>query len=98
MRASLPDLRTNCKRSNEDRETYLVPPDIAREVPNEVIAFQLYTAINRQGVVFPWPTKLPNPDGRQLESHRSAIEAAEFAMRRGYASAPTWSLARMKCL
>jgi hypothetical protein len=42
----------------------------------------LYTAINRQGVVFLWPVKLPGPDGKHNEWHRSAAEAAGRAMDR----------------
>jgi hypothetical protein len=41
---------------------------------------QLFTAVNRQGVVFLWPVKLPTPDGRANEWHRSAAAAAELAM------------------
>ena len=40
----------------------------------------LYTAINRQGVVFLWPVRLPGPDGKVNEWWRSAGEAAELAM------------------
>ena len=36
----------------------------------------VYTAINRQGVVFLWPVRLPDADGKQMEWHRSAHEAA----------------------
>jgi hypothetical protein len=64
----------------EDRELFLVPPPIARELPGEFFPVTLYTAINRQGVVFLWPVRLPGPDGKQLEWHRSAAEAAELAM------------------
>jgi hypothetical protein len=64
----------------DDRETYLVLPHIARELPGEFVSVVLYTAINRQDVVFLWPVKLPGPDGKQLEWHRSAAEAAELAM------------------
>jgi hypothetical protein len=39
----------------------------------------IYTAINRQGVVFLWPVPLPTPDGRVLEWHRSQAEAASLA-------------------
>ena len=66
----------------EDREIYLVPPSIARELPGEFVMATVYTAINRQGVVFLWPVRLPAPDGRILEWHRSAAEAAELAMQR----------------
>ena len=42
----------------------------------------LFLAINRQGVLFLWPVKLPGPDGKHNEWHRSAAEAADVAMRR----------------
>ena len=66
----------------DDRETYLVPPSIARDLPGEFVMANLYTAINRQGVVQLWPVRLPAADGRVLEWHRSAAEAAELAMRK----------------
>jgi hypothetical protein len=66
----------------DDRETYLLTPDIARQLPGEFVMATLYTAINRQGVVHFWPVKLPPPDGRIVEWHRSAAEAAELAMRK----------------
>ena len=40
----------------------------------------LYLAINRQGVPSVWPVKLPGPDGKHNEWHRSAAEGAERAM------------------
>ena len=66
----------------DDRETYLVSPELARELPGECVLATIYTAINRQGVTFLWPVRLPMPDGRVLEWHRSMAEAAGFAMRR----------------
>ena len=66
----------------DDREIYLLPPPIARELPGEFKTAVLHTAINRQGVVHLWPVWLPTPDGRISEWHRSAAEAAELAMRR----------------
>jgi hypothetical protein len=66
----------------EDREIYLLRPEIARELPGEFVLATLYTAINRQGVMFLWPIKLPGPDGKVLEWHRSAAEAAELALQR----------------
>jgi hypothetical protein len=66
----------------DDRETYLLTPAIARALPGEFTMVILYTAINRQGVLHLWPVKLPTPDGRVLEWHRSAAEAAELAMRK----------------
>ena len=66
----------------DDRETYLVSPSIARDLPGEFVMATVYTAINRQGVVQLWPVRLPAADGRVLEWHRSAAEAAELAMRK----------------
>jgi hypothetical protein len=66
----------------EDREIYLVPLAVARELPGEFVMATVYTAINRQGVVHLWPVRLPATDGRILEWHRSAAEAAELAMLR----------------
>ena len=66
----------------DDREIFLVLPHIARELPGEFVMVVLFTAINRQGVVHLWPVKLPSPDGRANEWHRSAMEAAELAMKR----------------
>jgi hypothetical protein len=66
----------------EDRETYLITPAIAQQLPDEFAAATLLTAVNRQGVLFIWPLKLPGSDGKQSDWHRSATEAAEIAMTR----------------
>ena len=59
----------------EDRETYLVRPDIAQQLPGEFNVVTLHTTINRQGVLHLWPVKHPGPDGKHNEWHRSAAEA-----------------------
>jgi hypothetical protein len=64
----------------EDREVYLVTPQMAMQLPGEFKPAALFTSINRQGVVFLWPVKLPGPDGRHNEWHRSEAEGAELAM------------------
>jgi hypothetical protein len=66
----------------DERERYLIMPDIATAFPTEFVTEMLYTAINRQRVVFLWPVRLPAPDGRVNEWHRAAQEAAERAMER----------------
>lgn len=66
----------------DDREIYLLPPPIARDLPGEFVMVNLFTAVNRQGVVHLWPVRLPAPDGRTNEWQRSAEEAAELAMKR----------------
>jgi hypothetical protein len=64
----------------EEREIYILTPPIANELPGEFAPATLFTTINRQGVLFLWPVKLPGPDGKENEWHRSAREAAEKAM------------------
>jgi hypothetical protein len=63
----------------DDRERYLIMPDIAAAFPAEIVTEMLYTTINRQRVVSLWPVRLPAADGRINEWHRSAQEAAERA-------------------
>lgn len=65
----------------DDREFYLLPPPVAKQLPGEYVTVMLYLAINRQGVLFLWPVKLPGIDGKVLEWHRSAADAAEHAMK-----------------
>lgn len=65
----------------DDREVYLVLPHVAHQLPGECSPVVLHTAINRQGVTFLWPVKLPTPDGKVNEWHRSAAEAAVRAMK-----------------
>jgi hypothetical protein len=76
----------------EDREYYLLPPAIARQLPGEFVMVMMFTAINRQGVTFLWPVRLPNPDGRVNEWHRTAMEGAELAMKRWLRITPNMSL------
>ena len=66
----------------DDREEYLVRPEILQELAGETVNKTLFTAINRQGVLFLWPVRLPAPDDRPNEWHRSAREAAERATTR----------------
>jgi hypothetical protein len=76
----------------EDREVYLVTPAMASELPSEVTQAALLTAINRQRVLFLWLVKLPGPDGKHNEWHRSAAEAAERGMHRWVRVAANMSL------
>jgi hypothetical protein len=66
----------------EEREDYLVRPEILPELTGEVVLKTIFTAINRQGIPFLWPVRLPAPDDRKNEWHRSAREAAEMAITR----------------
>jgi hypothetical protein len=76
----------------DDREHYLIMPDIAAALPTEIVTVMLYTTINRQRVVSLWPVRLPASDGRVNEWHRSAQEAAERAMERWIRVVPNMSL------
>jgi hypothetical protein len=67
----------------DDREMYLIHGhDLLGELAGEYVTVTLFTAITRQNVVFLWPVRLPDPDGKQMEWHRSMREAAETAMGR----------------
>jgi hypothetical protein len=63
-----------------DREDFLVRPELVPELVGELVMKTIYTAINRQGVVFLWPVRLPAPDERKSDWARSAREAAEKTM------------------
>jgi hypothetical protein len=64
----------------EDGEDFLVRPELAGELAGEFVLKTVFTAINRQGVVFLWPVRLPAPDERKSDWTRTAREAAEKAM------------------
>ena len=66
----------------EDREFYVLHPDVARELPDEFFMATVFTAINRQGVLRLIPVRLPGPDGRVNEWHHSLMKAMYIAMQR----------------
>jgi hypothetical protein len=63
-----------------ERETYLVEPCLIPGLPGEVIAKVLFTAVNRQGVVFIWPIRLPDAEGRHNSWSDTALQGAMAAM------------------
>jgi hypothetical protein len=63
----------------DDREIYAVNLKLVPELQTECFVVNLFTAINRQGVVFLWPARMPS-DGRSCDWHTSAITAAQQAM------------------
>ena len=79
-----PDYRENFAMIDlkDDREDYLVRPEILPDLAGEVVYKTIFTAINRQGVVFLWSIRLPAPDDRKSDWPRSQREAAEMAMSR----------------
>jgi hypothetical protein len=65
----------------EDQELYLVAPVLWPELASEstFTPKMLVTSVNRQGVLYLWPIRLPGPDGKIDSWSRSALEAAEIA-------------------
>lgn len=74
-------LQTAVIELKEDRETYLVNPNLWPELAGEstFAPRALFTAVNRQGVPFLWPCRLPGTDGKLDEWGRSTLEAADRA-------------------
>jgi hypothetical protein len=66
----------------DERETYLIDPELWHELPGEIIPKVLFTTISRQGVPILWPIRLPGEDGRIDAWNRSALEAAKIAKTR----------------
>jgi hypothetical protein len=72
------------KEDKDDREVYLVAPALRPELESEPTFSPrlLVTTINRQGVLFLWPIRLPGANGKIDEWSRSALEAADEAKSR----------------
>jgi hypothetical protein len=72
------------KESEDSRpEIYLVHPEVATDLGEDITYQTLYLAINRQGEPFVWPCRQPRMDGSAGDlAATSAIEAAEAAMGR----------------
>ena len=75
-------LQTAVLDMQEDREVYLVDRALWQEllIRGEIVPKMLFTTINRQGVIFLWPIRLPGEDGRLDNWNRSALVAASVAM------------------
>jgi hypothetical protein len=56
-------LETAVLELKEERENYLVAPDLWFELVGELIPKVLFTVINRQKVLSVWPVRLPGEDG-----------------------------------
>jgi hypothetical protein len=65
----------------ERKELYLVAPEIRSAVATELFRAVIFTGINRQGVVFLWVVRMPGPDGKQHDCHKTALIAATTAMK-----------------
>ena len=69
-------LRTRVLELKEERESYMVAQPVWTELFDEMTAKLLATAINRQSVVFLWPIRLPDDDGRIDSWNEGALDAA----------------------
>lgn len=74
-------LETGLLELKEDREFYLLTPEVRDQLPGDWTPVRIVTCINRQGVPFLWPLKLPDPDGRANSWAETAITAADLATR-----------------
>ncbi len=74
-------LETMVLELKEERETYLVSQNLWQELIGELVPKVLFTAINRQKVLFLWPVRMPNDDGRHDEWNASALDAAKLAQK-----------------
>jgi hypothetical protein len=77
-------LQTAVLELKEEREIYLVAPALRSDLADEptISPRMLVTAINRQGVLFLWPIRLPGADGRIDDWNRSAMDAVDEAQTR----------------
>jgi hypothetical protein len=74
-------LETCVVELKEEGETYLMAPALWPELAREATFSPraLFTAVNRQGVPFLWPVRLPGSDGKIDSWSQSALEAARLA-------------------
>ena len=63
----------------DERENYLIAPELHEELSEFATPTSLLTTISRQKVLMLWPTKLPGLDGQSNPWHVSALQAAKLA-------------------
>ena len=66
----------------EDREIYLVEPNLLAALPGDIVPMEIFTAINRQGDIFLFPVRLPVDEKRKNEWSRTLLLAAQMGMKR----------------
>ena len=66
----------------EGQESYLVESHLLTDVYGIAVPVSLRLAVNRAGVFFMWPVRLPGDDGRSNRWHESAWEAVDLAVKR----------------
>ena len=63
----------------EERQHYLVSPDLAPTLPGEAVAKVLHTTVTTHGALMLWPIRLPDEQGRLDAWNEVAHAAAERA-------------------
>jgi hypothetical protein len=63
-----------------DRDSYLVDKSLWGELQDELTFKTIFACINRQGIFFFWPIRMPDPNGRKDEWSRTALEFARLGM------------------
>ena len=79
----------------EDRETYILTPRVIAAMATKehsVVTLRFY--VTRQGAYGIWPLKLPNPEGRKIEWHTSALSAAACSVHEWIRLTPNQSLGK----
>jgi hypothetical protein len=76
-----PEFRLPCAilEIKEEREFYVVAPEVLPVLAEDVRHVELRLCLNRQGVLFMWPVPMPSSDGRTNSWHESAREIAGLA-------------------
>ena len=64
---------------NEDRQSFIVTPELAPSLPGEAVAKLLIPAFTNHGSMFLWPIRLPDEQGRLDEWNSVALEISERA-------------------
>jgi hypothetical protein len=75
-------LETGLLELKEEREFYLVRPEMWAELAEEIVLARIYLAMPRAGAAFFWPVRLPGPDGKRNLWHDSAEKTAMEGMRK----------------
>ena len=68
-------LETNVLELKDERQVYLVAPDLWEALEDELISKVLTLAVSREGQLFLWPVRLPGPDGHLDDWNRAALDA-----------------------
>jgi hypothetical protein len=66
----------------DEREIYIPTARVVSALVGELVTVTLFTTVNRQGVTFLWPVRLPDPNGKSNQWWDSARDAAAIAMTR----------------